>query len=124
MSPRTVEAAAEPLEDPQPFLRELVTGAAIDDGHITPRVPKRCAQCKTPYWNKPRKKGVQSGPKEPTGEQIVAAHIQRVNAVLATGQEVLKQMKADKASWAQMAERVLRDFGVTLDKDQPKGLVR
>ena len=67
---------------------------------------------------------MQSGPKEPTGEQIVAAHIQRVNAVLATGQEVLKQMKADKASRAQMAERVLRDFGVTLDKDQPKGLVR
>jgi hypothetical protein len=98
----------------------------------SPRPPKRCAECKTPYWNKPRKKGAQSGPKEPTGEQIVAAHNQRLNAALATGPdlsfrkalEVLKQMKASGASWAQMTDRVLRDYGVLLDKDQLKGLAR
>jgi hypothetical protein len=38
--------------------------------------------------------------------------------------EVLKQMKASGASWAYMAERVLHDFGVQLDKDQLKALVR
>jgi hypothetical protein len=68
----------------------------------------------------------------PTGEQIVAAKIQRLNTKSATGPdlsfrkalEVLKHMKASGASWAQMADRVLRDYGVPLDKDQLKGLVR
>ncbi len=38
--------------------------------------------------------------------------------------EVLKDMKAAGRTWAEMAERVEREFGAHLDKDQLKALVR
>ena len=38
--------------------------------------------------------------------------------------EVLRAMKAGGQTWHEMAERVEREFGTTLDKDQLKALVR
>jgi hypothetical protein len=38
--------------------------------------------------------------------------------------EVLRAMKAAGRTWQEMAERVEREFGSTLDKDQLKALVR
>jgi hypothetical protein len=38
--------------------------------------------------------------------------------------EVLKDMKAAGRTWAEMAERVQKEFGAQLDKDQLKALVR
>ncbi|CAI4033494.1 hypothetical protein DNFV4_03930 [Nitrospira tepida] len=43
---------------------------------------------------------------------------------MARALEVLKQMKATGTSWAHMAERLQQEFGVQLDKDQLKALVR
>jgi len=37
---------------------------------------------------------------------------------------VLKEMKAAGRTWQEMAERVEREFGTRLDKDQLKALVR
>ena len=106
--------------------------------------PRRCARCKSPYWNRPRRKGVQpaDGVAKPpfaiaspdTGSAIAATSIQPPRPVQTPKQEpdlsfhrglaVLHQMKAEKASWAQMAERMQQEFKVQLDKDQLKGLVR
>jgi len=38
--------------------------------------------------------------------------------------DVLKEMKAAGLTWQEMAERVEREFGTRLDKDQLKALVR
>ena len=38
--------------------------------------------------------------------------------------EVLKEMKAAGQTWHEMAERMEREFGAKLDKDQLKALVR
>lgn len=38
--------------------------------------------------------------------------------------DVLKEMKAAGRTWQEMAERVEREFGTRLDKDQLKALVR
>ena len=38
--------------------------------------------------------------------------------------EVLKEMKAAGQTWHEMAERMEREFGASLEKDQLKALVR
>jgi hypothetical protein len=43
---------------------------------------------------------------------------------LAKALEVLKEMKAIGRTWQEMTERVEREFGTRLDKDQLKALVR
>jgi hypothetical protein len=43
---------------------------------------------------------------------------------LAKALVVLKEMKASGRTWQEMAERVEREFGTRLDKDQLKALVR
>ena len=43
---------------------------------------------------------------------------------LAKALTVLKEMKAAAKTWQEMAERMERDFGARLDKDQLKALVR
>ena len=43
---------------------------------------------------------------------------------LAKALEMLKDMKATGRTWAEMAERVQKEFGAQLDKDQLKALVR
>jgi hypothetical protein len=43
---------------------------------------------------------------------------------LAKALTVLKEMKAAGKTWQEMSERMERDFGTKLDKDQLKALVR
>jgi hypothetical protein len=43
---------------------------------------------------------------------------------LATALHVLKEMKAAGRTWQEMGERVEREFGASLEKDQLKALVR
>ena len=43
---------------------------------------------------------------------------------LAKALAVLKEMKAARRTWQEMVERVEREFGTKLDKDQLKALVR
>ena len=43
---------------------------------------------------------------------------------LAKALTVLKEMKAAGKTWQEMTERMERDFGTRLDKDQLKALVR
>lgn len=43
---------------------------------------------------------------------------------LAKALNVLKEMKTTGRTWQEMAERVEREFGTRLDKDQLKALVR
>lgn len=109
-----------------------------------PKPPCRCARCKSPYWNRPRRKGVQTGGeivKQPsplvspdTGSAIASTSVQSPIPVpppkpepdrsFAKALVVLQQMKTTGATWAQMAERLKQEFNVQLDKDQVKGLVR
>ena len=46
------------------------------------------------------------------------------NRSLAKALAVLKDMKAAGRTWNEMAERVEREFGTKLDKEQLKALVR
>ncbi len=105
--------------------------------------PQRCAKCKSPYWNRPRqeKKKALRRPsflQRPHKEQREAMRMQLAASLGAVGHkvdhqedrslskalEVLKDMKAAGRTWAEMAERVEREFGAHLDKDQLKALVR
>ena len=108
------------------------------------KAPRRCARCKTPYWNQPRRKGAQSATGTGKHAPTPAAHnIGDLSAVrpmessvstpppkpepdrsFAKAMAVLQQMKRSGATWAQMAERLRQEFDVQLDKDQVKGLVR
>jgi hypothetical protein len=47
-----------------------------------------------------------------------------VDRSLAHALTVLKEMKAAGKTWQEMSERMERDFGTKLDKDQLKALVR
>lgn len=109
-----------------------------------PKPPCRCARCKSPYWNRPRLKGVQNvgevvkkpssiaSPK--TGSAVASTSVPTATPApppkpepdrsFAKALTVLHQMKSTGATWAQMAERLRQDFDVQLDKDQVKGLVR
>ena len=54
-------------------------------------------------------------PREPLGSE---------DCSLAKALQMLKDMKAAGRTWPEMAERVEREFGTRLDKDQLKALVR
>jgi hypothetical protein len=47
-----------------------------------------------------------------------------VDRSLSKALSVLKRMKTDCPTWLEMAQRVEREFGAQLDKDQLKALVR
>jgi len=49
---------------------------------------------------------------------------QRQDHSLAKALAVLKEMKGERRSWQDMTERVEREFGVRLEKEQLKALVR
>ena len=103
--------------------------------------PARCPRCKSPYWDKQRRI---KGPIEPLKEGVtkeaigraVAQGLQKafrigerdakeaVDRSLAKALTVLKEMKAAGKTWQEMSERMERDFGTKLDKDQLKALVR
>lgn len=103
--------------------------------------PARCPRCKSPYWDKQRRiKGpiapLKEGVSKEAIRRAVAEGLQKafriderdgkeaVDRSLAKALTVLKDMKAAGKTWQEMSERMQRDFGTKLDKDQLKALVR
>ncbi len=110
-----------------------------------PRKPVRCPGCKSPYWDKPRRLRHTVTPPSTSVKKEKLAHSlsQTLNkAFKAFGSEdaghqgdqrnrslahvltVLKEMKAAGRTWQEMADRLEREFGTKLEKDQLKALVR
>ena len=102
--------------------------------------PARCPCCKSPYWDKLRRR---RGAIPPLKESVSKEAITRAVAEglkkafrnnekceetgdrsLTKALAVLKEMKAAGKTWQEMSERMERDFGTKLDKDQLKALVR
>ena len=103
--------------------------------------PARCPRCKSPYWACPRRMKrmpvpvvASVNPKElqnSLGREMAKAFgrsqpedVDMADRSLAKALAVLKEMKAAGRTWQEMAERVEREFGTKLDKDQLKALVR
>ena len=97
--------------------------------------PKRCPECKNPYWDQPRRQKEPPTPRtyealtkalqEKVARKLgISVMEQRQDHSLAKTLAVLKAMKADGRSWQDMTERVEREFGVRLEKEQLKALVR
>ena len=99
------------------------------------RKPKRCSRCKNPYWDRPRQQKEPPTPK--TYEALTKAlqekvyrklgfrvQAERPDQSLAKALAVLKEMKTAGLTWQDMTERVEREFGVRLEKEQLKALVR
>jgi hypothetical protein len=107
-----------------------------------PRKPVRCPGCKSPYWDKPRRvrhavtpsnESVNKGALRNSLGQTLTNAFGRGEAdhqgdhndhSLAHALTVLKEMKAAGRTWQEMADRLERDFGTKLEKDQLKALVR
>lgn len=106
-----------------------------------PTKPARCPGCKSPYWDRARRtRGAIAPLKEGvTKEAVARAVAQRLQKAFCIGERdgkeavdrslpkaltVLKEMKAARKTWQEMSERMERDFGTKLDKDQLKALVR
>ena len=100
------------------------------------RKPKRCPQCKNPYWDRPRQQKEPPTPKtydaltKALQEKVyrkLGIHVQPEPAQdrsLSKALAVLKEMKTARVTWQEMTERVEREFGVRLEKEQLKALVR
>jgi len=100
------------------------------------RKPKRCARCKNPYWDRPRQE--KRPPTPQSFEALTKALQEKVyrklgirvqpepaqDRSLAKALAILKEMKSGGLSWQEMSERVEREFGVRLEKEQLKALVR
>jgi hypothetical protein len=107
-----------------------------------PRKPVRCPGCKSPYWDKPRRvrhavtpsnEPVNKGALRNSLGQTLTNALRRGEAdhpgdhsdrSLAHALTVLKEMKAAGRTWQEMADRLEREFGTKLEKDQLKALVR
>ncbi len=106
-----------------------------------PQKPARCPGCKSPYWDRPRRLKHPIMPvKEPVNQGPLAKSLGRKMArtlgggnehgietddrSLAQALNVLKEMKAAGRTWQEMGERMEREFGASLEKDQLKALVR
>ena len=106
-----------------------------------PKKPARCPGCKSPYWDKPRRLKHPIMPlKEPVNQMALTKSLGRKMArtlgggnehgidtedrSLAQALHVLKEMKAAGRTWQEMGERMEREFGASLEKDQLKALVR
>ena len=99
------------------------------------RKPKRCARCKNPYWDRPRQEKEPPTPKsyealtKALQEKVyrtlgIKVQEERQDQSLAKALAVLKEMKTARLTWQDMSERVEREFGVRLEKEQLKALVR
>ena len=97
--------------------------------------PKRCPGCKNPYWHQPRRQKEPPTPRtyealtkalqEKVARKLgISVMEQRQDHSLAKALAVLKEMKGERRSWQDMTERVEREFGVRLEKEQLKALVR
>lgn len=88
--------------------------------------PVRCPACKSAYWYRPRQPVKQAqetagtASQAPTGTSIAQAGAQSFQAAL----EVMKTMKQAGKSWGEIAEAIDSRFGVKLEKDQLKALIR
>lgn len=88
--------------------------------------PVRCPACKSPYWHRPRKPPRQAQEtagvisQAPTGTSGAQAGAQSFQAAL----DAMKTMKAEGKSWNEITEAISCRFGVKLEKDQLKALVR
>ncbi len=88
--------------------------------------PVRCPACKSPYWHRPRKPPRQAqeaagiASQTPTGMPGAQAGAESFQAAL----EAMKTMKQAGKSWGEIAEAIGSRFGVKLEKDQLKALVR
>lgn len=106
-----------------------------------PTKPQRCPECKSPYWDRPRRlkpsksavltSGRREGLKASVRMGLVGAlglverePVGDEDHSLSKALEVLRAMKAAGQTWNEMIERVEREFGARLDKDQLKALVR
>lgn len=107
-----------------------------------PRKPVRCPGCKSPYWNQPRRlRHTLTPPSTPVKKEKLAHNLgqtlskafgskdadhpgDHTDRSLAHALTVLKEMKAAGRTWQEMADRLEREFGTTLEKDQLKALVR
>jgi len=107
-----------------------------------PRKPVRCPGCKSPYWDRPRRVRHTVTPPITSVKKETLAHNLGQTLTKAFGSEdadhqgdhndrslahaltVLKEMKAAGRTWQEMADRLEREFGTTLEKDQLKALVR
>ena len=106
-----------------------------------PKKPARCPGCKSPYWDRPRRLKHPIMPvKESVNQMALTKALGRKMArtlgkggehgkdpedrSLATALHVLKEMKAAGKTWQEMGERMEREFGASLEKDQLKALVR
>jgi DNA-directed RNA polymerase subunit RPC12/RpoP len=87
--------------------------------------PVRCPACKSPYWHRPRKPPRQaqeatSASQAFTGMPGAQTGAESFQAAL----EAMKTMKQAGKSWGEIAEAIDSRFGVKLEKDQLKALVR
>ncbi|TKB68626.1 MAG: hypothetical protein E8D52_06400 [Nitrospira sp.] len=106
-----------------------------------PHTPVRCPGCKSPYWDKPRRLRQAATPSNESvnkealgnslGQTLTKAHEREddhqrdhEDRSLAHALHMLKAMKAAGRTWQEMADRLEREFGTTLEKDQLKALVR
>jgi DNA-directed RNA polymerase subunit RPC12/RpoP len=107
-----------------------------------PRKPVRCPGCKSPYWDKPRRLRHTVTPPSTSVKKAKLAHSLGQTLTKAVGSKdadhpgdhsdrslahaltVLKEMKAAGRTWQEMADRLEREFGTKLEKDQLKALVR
>ncbi len=98
-----------------------------------PRTPSRtlrCPRCKSPYWDRPRRDApasavaprIQAGALVASREKEAAGTAAPVS--FAAGLDLLKRLKAEGRSWAELAQELQRQCGVQLDKDQLKALIR
>ncbi|MBX3334878.1 MAG: hypothetical protein KF876_12195 [Nitrospira sp.] len=107
-----------------------------------PRKPVRCPGCKSPYWDKPRRVRQAVTPLITSVNKERLSHSlgQTLNKALGRGDAdhqgnhsdrslahaltVLKEMKAAGRTWQEMADRLEREFGTKLEKDQLRALIR
>jgi DNA-directed RNA polymerase subunit RPC12/RpoP len=106
------------------------------------RKPVRCPGCKSPYWDKPRRVRQAVTPSNESVNKETLSHSLGQTLTKAFGSKdadhqgdhndrslahaltVLKEMKAAGRTWQEMADRLEREFGTKLEKDQLKALVR
>jgi len=103
--------------------------------------PARCPLCKSPYWDKQRRiKGAIDPLKEGVSKEAIAHALaeglkkafrtdatggnETADRSLAKALTVLKDMKGAGKTWQEMGDRMEKDFGTRLDKDQLKALIR
>jgi len=98
--------------------------------------PKRCPQCKSPYWDRPRQvkqphtaadfRALTKALQEKIGRELGIKPVEQPSQdrSLIKALVILKGMKAAGHTWQEMGERVEQEFGARLDNEQLKALAR